>query len=88
MKDKNKKIITKKKVNLILSVRIIILYLVSNPVLFFIFFNWTILSCVKDKAFINESIIFEINVDNIIWGSWYKKLNSPFLHKFYALYYH
>ena len=39
MKDKNKKIITKKKVNLILSVRIIILYLVSNPVLFFIFFN-------------------------------------------------
>ena len=52
MKDKNKKIITKKKVNLILSVRIIILYLVSNPVLFFIFFNWTILSCVKDKVFI------------------------------------
>ena len=39
MKDKNKKIITKKKVNLILNVRIIILYLVSNPVLFFIFFN-------------------------------------------------
>ena len=41
MKDKNKKIIIKKKVNLILNVRIIILYLVSNPVLFFIFFNWT-----------------------------------------------
>ena len=39
MKDKNKKIIIKKKVNLILNVRIIILYLVSNHVLFFIFFN-------------------------------------------------
>ena len=73
----NMKVDKKKYINLSLTVRNIFLFFLSKFFLILSCFNSIIISCDNAKFLINISINFPINVEYIVWGIWYKKLNLP-----------